>query len=195
MGTGSDEYGRLIGPIESRMMRSIWRIVGDPHDAEDALQEALAAIWKSLRRVQEHPNPEALILKMCANAAYDALRRRRRRAAVGLAVDIEDASASPAESALRAERRAEILEAVSRLSRKQAVAVMMRDLEDMSYEDISQTLGCSEPTARTHVARARTRLATLLPHLLDHRPKKENRCEESDRPELRDAFSPERELR
>jgi RNA polymerase sigma-70 factor (ECF subfamily) len=195
METGSDEYGRLIGPIENKMIRSIWRIVDDPHDAEDALQEALAAIWKDLKRIKEHPNPQALILRMCANAAYDALRRRRRHAAVSLAADIEDASASPAESALGAERRAEILEAVRQLSRKQAVAVMMRDLEDMSYQDISQTLGCSEPTARTHVARARTRLATLLPHLLEHRPKKENRREGLDRRELRDAFSSERELR
>ena len=73
MGTDNSDYEDLIRPIEHQMIRSVWRIVADPGDAEDAFQDALAKVWKNWGRVRRHPNPHALILRMCANAAYDAL--------------------------------------------------------------------------------------------------------------------------
>ena len=67
-----------IAPMEARMMRSIWRIVRNADLAEDTLQDALAVIWKKRHQVRRHPNPPALILKICLNAAYDSLRRLER---------------------------------------------------------------------------------------------------------------------
>ena len=167
-----DEYDRLVGPIEERMIHSVWRIVGDPDDAEDALQDALATVWQRLKRVRSHPNPQALILRMCANAAYDRLRRRRRRREVSLPLeDPEGPSLSPEEQLMGLERRAQIREAIARLSRNQAVAVLMRDTQDQSYENIAQALGCGLATARKHVARARTHLRRLLSHMLNDNSK------------------------
>ncbi|MBZ5544338.1 MAG: hypothetical protein LAO07_11760, partial [Acidobacteriia bacterium] len=65
------EYERLIAPIEDRMIRSVWRIVRDPTDAEDALQDALLTVWKRWGPVRRHPNPHALALRICINAAHD----------------------------------------------------------------------------------------------------------------------------
>jgi hypothetical protein len=62
-------YDRFIRPTEGQMTRVVWRIVRDPEDAEDALQDALSTIWKKRRLVCTHPNPLALILKICINAA------------------------------------------------------------------------------------------------------------------------------
>lgn len=164
----NNDYERFIRPIEDRMMRSVWRVLGDPDEAEDALQEALATIWKRLGRIRRHPNPHALILRICANAAYDALRRRtrRRHAFVPVPGDLEDDSRSAAEEVIGREQRDEVLRAVGRLSRKQAAAILMRAVQEQSYRNIAQALGCSEATARTHVARARARLRQLLSHLL-----------------------------
>ena len=78
---------------------------------------------------------------------------------------IADPSPSALENALRQEQRTEISRAIGRLSRNQAQAVLMRVVQDEPYSSIAQALGCSEATARTHVARARTRLAELLSHL------------------------------
>ena len=162
-----DEYEHLIGPIEGRMIHSMWRILGDPDDADEALQDALAAVWQRLARVRSHPNPHALVLRMCANAAYDKLRRRRRRREVSLAPDDpEDPSLSAQERLARSERQAQVREAISQLSRKQAVAVLMRDAQDQSYESIAHALGCRQATSRKHVARARARLRGLLAHIL-----------------------------
>ncbi len=51
------DYSKLVRPMESRMMRSIWRIVRQREAAEDALQDALAVIWKKRDAVARHPNP------------------------------------------------------------------------------------------------------------------------------------------
>jgi hypothetical protein len=56
-------YERLIAPLETRMIRAIWRIVGNPDDAEDALQDALTVTWRRWDRLQAHPNTDALILR------------------------------------------------------------------------------------------------------------------------------------
>ena len=69
-------YGQLISPIERRMMQTVHRIVRDPDLADDAFQEALARVWKNLAKAHRHPNPRGYILRICANAAYDAARKQ-----------------------------------------------------------------------------------------------------------------------
>jgi RNA polymerase sigma-70 factor (ECF subfamily) len=71
----------------------------------------------------------------------------------------------PADELANKEQRAEIASAISRLSRHQAVATLMRIVEEQSYEDIAAALGCAPATARRHVARGRERLRVLLAHL------------------------------
>ncbi|MFH1743968.1 MAG: RNA polymerase sigma factor [bacterium] len=165
-------YEYLIRPIEDQMIRSVWRIVQNPEDADDAFQDALATIWKRLAKIRRHPNPRALILKICVNSAYDTLRRKIRRRSretpEGIPAGIPDSSPSAWDKLLGKEQRAEILCAIGRLSRNQAQAVLMRIVEEQPYSSIAQALGCSEATARTHVTRARTRLCKLLSHLAPH---------------------------
>ncbi len=161
------------------MIRTIWRIVRDPEDAKDALQEALATIWKRFRRVNGHANPRALILRICINAAYDVMRRRARRigdADAGMAADCAPDPADPIRDRLaRQEQQEEILRAIRRLSSKQAQAVLLRILHGESYAVIGEALGCTEATARTHVKRARSCLAKQLSHLTQNRIKEESR--------------------
>jgi len=169
MSDAQQAYDRMVRPLEDRMIRSIWRIVRHPDDAEDAMQEALLTIWKRWDRLTKHPRPEALMLRICINAAYDVSRRRtRQRRAVelsGAAPDPPDSSGSPPQRMIGAERHAEILRAIHRLSRKQAVATLMRVVQGDSYEEIADVLGCTEATVRKHVARGRRRLRVALAHL------------------------------
>jgi DNA-directed RNA polymerase specialized sigma24 family protein len=57
-------YDELIAPMESRMIRSIWRAVRHSDLAEDTLQDALSIIWKKRFQIRLHPNPPALILRI-----------------------------------------------------------------------------------------------------------------------------------
>lgn len=162
-------FEQLVGPMESRMMRSIWRIVRSPELAEDTLQEALTTIWKKLPLVRRHPNPQALMLKICLNAACDSLRRRKRSLShvqISILGNTPAASERVTASALSArEMEDEVLRAIGRLPRKQALAVLMRVTQGESFEVIARTLGCSEITARIHVSKGRARLRKWLAHL------------------------------
>jgi RNA polymerase sigma factor (sigma-70 family) len=163
-------YERLIAPVETRMIRTIWGIVRDPDDAQDALQEALAAIWRRWDRLERHPNPEALILRICIHAAYDALRRRHRRqrwfGAADVSVDIPDASPSALQAVEGAEAQLRVRRAIATLSRNQATAIVMHAVENIPYEGVARAMRCREVTVRTHVARARAKLRALLADLV-----------------------------
>ena len=60
-------YDELIAPLEATIMRSIWRAVRNADLAEDSLQDALAVVWEKCFHIRLHPNPWALIIKICLN--------------------------------------------------------------------------------------------------------------------------------
>jgi len=162
-------FEKLIEPVEHQMMRSIWRIVRDPEIAKDVLQDSLTKIWKRLDRIRSHPNPRALILKICLNAAIDSLRKRKRlhqheKTEVLHRFPIQS-DTTAYEALERKKIETEILKAISRLPRRQAVAVLMRIIQDQPYEVIAQAMKCSETTVRIHVSRGRARLSQWLAHL------------------------------
>lgn len=172
-------YEELIAPIESRMMQSIWRIVRNPETAEDTMQEALTIIWRRLDRIRNHPNPHALILKICLNSSYDSLRKRfrhRQKESLGTLDRLPAPSDSDAAVALVGKKmEAEILSAITRLPRKQAIAVLMRIVQGEPYDAIAEALGCSEKTARVHVSRGRGRLSRWLSNLIPASPREESK--------------------
>lgn len=167
-------YDRIVGPVEERMIRSIWRIVANAQDAEDAMQNALLVVWKRWGRVAKHASPEALVLKIAIDAAYDITRRRlreqNRKTSQSAVEELADRTRSPVEQLIQAELHAEVLAAIHRLSRRQAVAMLMRVFEDLPYSQIAAAMGCTEATARKHVARANARLQGMLAHLKPNHP-------------------------
>jgi len=170
---GEDEafYEEYLAPLETRMLRTVWRVVHDEEMARDALQDALVVVWRRRERVRSHPNPEALILRIAIHAALDAVRKAlRRRAPVELPAALT-ASPSPGPTAALDSRelREQVLAAVGRLPAKQATAVLMRVLEERPYRAIAEALECGEVTARIHVMRGRARLGRLLAHLAPSR--------------------------
>jgi RNA polymerase sigma-70 factor (ECF subfamily) len=162
-------YEQLIEPAETLMMRSIWRIVRNREVAEDTLQDAFITIWRKLERILIHPNPRAFILKICVNAAYDSLRKQGRRSRHEMQdfknQDYVHSNSSVQEELEQKNMQAEILDAVRRLPRKQALAVLMRIVQGLPYDDIAQAMGCSEVTVRGYVFKGRTRLNRWLSHL------------------------------
>jgi RNA polymerase sigma factor (sigma-70 family) len=165
--TGDDVfYDTYLAPLETRMLRTAWRITRDPDRARDALQDAMVRIWTHRGRIVSHPNPGALVLRITIHAAIDVLRRdcRRSRAEESAAPAAWRANptAGPSAEAERSEVRALVLDAVARLPERQAAAVTLRVLMDEPYEAIAAALGCTEPTARVHVLRGRAKLARLL---------------------------------
>lgn len=172
MHKADQDYDRVIAPLEGQMIRAVWGITQNPEDAEDAFQEALAKIWRQWSRVCRHPNPRALILRICVNCAYDILRKnsRRRRREILAALKPAKAARRPDEHAAAQEDTSAVMRAIAQLSRHQAVAVTMRLVQGEPYSAIAQILGCTDVTARKHVARGRARLQQTLAGLAPKPP-------------------------
>ena len=164
------EFARLVLPHRARMQRAIWGVLRDAGLAEDALQDALVILWRKLRVLRHHPNPEAFVLRVSIDAARDQWRARRRRDARARPLEAlrrtpargDDLAIDPVE---QAETRTAVLAAIDRLGSRQASAILLRAVEDEAYSDVAQALGCSEATARVHVQRARVKLRQWLGHL------------------------------
>lgn len=160
------DYDLLVRPLEPRMMRSIWRIVREREAAEDALQDALTVIWKKRAAVARHPKPDALILRIAVSVAIDAVRRRRRRGHHETPALRDDRAGDPAppftEEVEARDLRTAIIEAIGRLPRRQATAMLLHIVEERSYEDVARAMGCSESTVRVNVMRGRASLARQL---------------------------------
>jgi RNA polymerase sigma factor (sigma-70 family) len=149
-------YDRLIQPIEARMMGTIVRIVGDGDDACDVFQEVLASVWARMGRITAHSNPHGYILRICVARAYDVLRKRARRREVAMPGQIE---ARPVEDTPEVDHlAARVRQALGRLPRKQAQAVLLKLFDDAPYETIAEVLRCSKATARSHVSKGLARL-------------------------------------
>jgi RNA polymerase sigma-70 factor (ECF subfamily) len=167
----NDEYELWIEPIKDQMFRAVWRITRNPDDADDAFQEALLVLWKRWDRIRRHPNPSALILRICINAAYDAMRRkareRKKESLHNMEGVLADSSRPVTDALEREEVEQALYSAIGKLLRNQSHAVHMRYIEGFSYGAIALAIGCKEVTVRKHVSRALNRLKELLAPVLD----------------------------
>jgi RNA polymerase sigma-70 factor (ECF subfamily) len=143
------------------------RLAGNEADALDATQEALIAIARGIRRFDGRAAFTTWAYRVATNACLDELRRRQRRPRPGLPDDFGrgdhsdlGAATSPGIEVL-ADRLA-IDAALAQLSDEFRAPVVLRDLCDLDYAEIAQTLGIPPGTVRSRIARGRAQLAELL---------------------------------
>jgi len=79
-----DAFGRLAAGAIDRMHGVAWLILRDPHDAEDAVQEALVRAWRELPRLRDSDRFDAWLRRLLVNACHDVGRRHRRNLAMRL---------------------------------------------------------------------------------------------------------------
>ena len=159
------EFDRIVQPIEPTLMRIAWNIMGNLHDAEDALQDAMSIVVQRWPRVLAHPAPASLVIKICTECTLDLLRKRIRQHAKS-SLFARDGTRrkipAPEDACVDSELRQAVMGAIATLPRQQSLAFTLRILEEYDYDRIAGLLHCSPATARTHVARARQRLSVLL---------------------------------
>ncbi|MGH3980602.1 MAG: RNA polymerase sigma factor [Pseudonocardiaceae bacterium] len=159
-------FDALVRLHTPRMYRVALRVVGEPADAEDVVQEAWISAWRALRGYRGDAAPATWLYRVVTNAALAQLRRRRHSVPfdddtmAGL-VDGDDPDA-PEQAMLRAEQVAEVHRAVADLEPSQRVPLVLREFEGLSYEEVATVLDVSVPAVRSRLHRARHALLTRL---------------------------------
>lgn len=152
------------------MTDCVWRIVRQSADVDDVLQEVLVYVWRRFDRLRHHPNPTALLMRLCTQRSLDHLRRHRVRTTLVQRVStvFVGRPATPRQSLAAAEDHERLRDFIATLPAREAEAITLHALEQFDYAEVAQAMDCSESTVRVLVNRARARFREAF--TADQRP-------------------------
>ena len=134
-------------------------LLRDPREAEDATQEAFIQLWQHRERI----DPERVrpwLMRVTRNNCLDRLRRRRPEVEIDETHGASDAG--PMQGLQRSQTGRWLLEAISGLAEPFRSLVMLRDVQQHSYDEVTAVTGLSLPQVKTYLHRARKQLREQL---------------------------------
>lgn len=166
----------LYDAYKDRVYNVCFRITGNAADALDASQETFGILFRKIVEFRFESKFSSWVYRIAVNAAIDQKRRAGTRKTA--AFDIEDEAGRPRElrdereetptqHATRNELEGEVQRAIDRLSPKMRAITVLRYVEDLSYEEISDVLGISLGTVKSRLSRAHDALEHDLTPVLD----------------------------
>jgi RNA polymerase sigma-70 factor (ECF subfamily) len=173
------DYRRLYDRYKDRVYNVCYRITGNPSDALDASQETFGILFRRLAEFRFESRFSSWVYRIAVNASIDVRRRQRSRRLASIDAMQESthergkfeladtAIEMPAASATRHELELEIQRAISRISPKFRTVIVLRYVENLSYEEIAETLRISLGTVKSRLARAHEALDKELTPVLD----------------------------
>lgn len=153
MGKDRDaEFVTFVDQVSPRLLTAAWMLTGDPHTAEDLVQEALERVYVRWGRVQPGSRP-AYARRIMANLHTDRWRRRRREVLVD---DI------PERGQERESRHLDLVQALQALPARERQVVVLRHYLDQSEQDTADALGVSLGTVKSSGSRGLARMRTFM---------------------------------
>lgn len=163
--TSTPSLDSLLRDHYSMIQAVCRRILLNDSDADDATQNAMIAIVRGYESFDGRSAFSTWVYRIATNAALDELRRRRRRPLSlfsndGQQVDIADTHSDDRQLAFEASDY--LAQGLAQIPEEFRVALVLRDVADLDYEEISQVLNIPIGTVRSRIARGRGRLADIL---------------------------------
>jgi len=169
-------FDLLINKYQHRIISLVGRYVSDPAEAMDVAQEAFIKAYRAIDRFRGDSAFYTWLYRIAINTAKNWLVARKRRppstdidAADAEQYDIESRlkeQGTPENELLREEIKSTVFEAIAALPDDLRTAIMLRELEGMSYEDIAVTMDCPIGTVRSRIFRAREAIDEKLRPLM-----------------------------
>jgi RNA polymerase sigma-70 factor (ECF subfamily) len=159
---------RLVRLYQQRAMQAAVGILGDANEAAEAVQAGFLKAYLNIDKLKEPSQFETWLLRIVANAAISQARAAGRRAKNLRPTDciaIRD-TPSPVDRQSTEELKEAIAWALGKLSKKEAAAISLFGLEDLSHKQVARIMGCSVEAARWYVFSARKKLKVLLKDFL-----------------------------
>jgi RNA polymerase sigma-70 factor (ECF subfamily) len=184
---GSKEAMECLVKKHQRSVSSLlYQLAPDWSDTSDLSQEVFIRVYRGIHSLRNPKTFRSWLNQIVVNLFYDELRRRPRRLPTisidapiesdhgesDLVREIPDPSMKPDEISLASELDNVIKKAMSQLPEQFRTAIVLRELQGLSYEEIAESIGCELGTVKSRIARARGRLQEILSPYIDKRQEK-----------------------
>src|SRR6266511_1233778 len=149
----------LFNRYQSRLLAFCRHLVGSPQDAEDVLQEVFAAVHAAILADERAINARPWLYRIARNRSLNHLRRPTAEGVDTMDVHPHENGTSTLERVQRREELRSIVSDVHELPETQRTALVLREIDDLSYTDIAQAMGTTLPSVKSLLVRARMSLA------------------------------------
>ena len=172
-------FEQLMAAHENKMYAVALRMCGNREDAQDCLQEAMIRVFRAISGFKGQSSFSTWVYRITMNSCLDELRRRKTRTATSLDAMLENGFApsdegdTPEQSSLRSEQRRVLERAIAELPEDMRSAIVLRDIQGCSYDEIAQTLNANVGTIKSRISRGREKLRAALleqPELFGRHP-------------------------
>lgn len=168
------EFARLVDAYSIHIYRLALRMLSNPQDAEDVLQETFLKAMRALPNFEGRSSLSTWLYRIAVNEALMLVRKRKPEVSLapptededdeddGAEMQIVDWGHLPETELLSGESKRHIDQAVESLPQRLRVVFLLRDVEGLSIEDTAATLGISQAAVKTRLLRARLQLRDAL---------------------------------
>lgn len=166
-------YVELVKRYKDRLLNFVYRYLNSFEQSEDVVQDTLMKLYTSAHMYREIAKFSTWIFTIAANLAKSELRRQKRRRVISIHTmgydnkeyEIPSEDYSPEKETTSNYGEKQIQEAIDTLPDQFKTVIILREVQQLSYEEISQILGISIGTVKSRINRGRLRLQKMLKEL------------------------------
>ena len=160
-------FGELVQKYQKRVYALTVRMCPTPELAEEAAQEACLSAWQGLPFFRGDAAFSTWLYRLASNACVDLLRKERRHQGTSLdddtvGAEIPDTKPTPEEAAETKELRAQIEAGLRQLSPEHRAVLILREIQQLNYEEIADALSLDLGTVKSRISRGRRQLRDFL---------------------------------
>ena len=155
-----DAYEQLVRRYQLQIYRHCLNMLGDEGDAAEAAQDVFFTVWRSLSRFRGDSALSTWLYRIATNRCLKALRQRPQST---VPMVEQTTSLGLPEGEFEGKQSAELVaRAIALLTPQQRAALLLREVEGLTYEQIAKVLGVSVAAVKSRLNRARTEIALAM---------------------------------
>ena len=161
-------FNQLMAMHEKRMYAVALRMFANREDAQDCLQEAMLRIYRAIGSFKGQSSFSTWVYRITMNTCLDELRRKKNRPSTSLDNLLDqgwspsDGDNVPEHRAIQAETRKALVGAIRELPEDMRAAIVLRDMQGYSYDEIARMLDVNVGTIKSRISRGREKLREKL---------------------------------